>query len=204
MQKDDSKIIPEHNSGEQTNTDSSLNFTNENEAINFYEIVKQRLLHVNNWQQLAGMATANFILTDKEGNDVEREAREGDYLKINIPGPGSKTGNGYDWVKIEAIEKNAAPHQQTTGMRVRPAANPLTSQQDVAHFFSDESTSSFIVKREKNKVTAAIYGRNEKPNTDVEKLIDKARNTVIATAAFGGLSKIQWKSLAEGLLKKEF
>ena len=60
-----------------------------------------------------------------------------------------------------------------------------------------------MVKRENSKVTAAVYGRNEKPNTDVETAGDKARNAAIATGAITGFSKLQWKSLVNGLVKKE-
>ena len=87
-------------------------------------------------------------------------------------------------------------------MRVRPATNPNNDRQDVAHFFSDEATSNFMVKREGTTITAAVYGRNEKPNTGAEKAVDKARNTAVATGAVSGFSKLQWKSLVNGFLKK--
>ena len=84
-----------------------------------------------------------------------------------------------------------------------PAASPsvtLNTKNDIAHFFSDEATSSFVVKREKNRVIAGVYGRNEKPNTDSETLTDSIRNTAMAAGALSGFSKIQWKSLVAGLL----
>jgi hypothetical protein len=70
----------------------------------------------------------------------------------------------------------------------------------VAHFFSDEATSNFIVQRRGLEVIAAVLGRNEKPNTGAEKIIDKARNTAVATGAVTAFSKLQWKSLVNGLL----
>jgi len=85
---------------------------------------------------------------------------------------------------------------------VRPATNPKNERKDIAHFFSEASTSSFIVKRDGNKITAAVYGRNEKPNTNTEKVTDKIRNAAIAAGAISGLSKLQWKSLVNGLVKK--
>jgi hypothetical protein len=48
-----------------------------------------------------------------------------------------------------------------------------------------------------------VYGRNEKPNTDTETLSDKARNAAVAGGAITGFSKLQWKSLVNGLVKKE-
>ena len=71
----------------------------------------------------------------------------------------------------------------------------------VWHFFTEEASSCFLVKREKNTVTAGVYGRNEKPNTAAETFIDKARNTAVAAGAMTGFSKLQWKSLVNGLME---
>jgi hypothetical protein len=71
---------------------------------------------------------------------------------------------------------------------------------DIAHFFSQESTSSFIVTREGNKITAAIYDRNTKPNKDADLLVDEVRDRVIGVAGVLAFSRIQWKKLADSLL----
>ena len=49
-------------------------------------------------------------------------------------------------------------------------------------------------------MTAAVHGRNEKPNTDIEKTSDKIRNALIGSAATQGIAKIQWQKLVNGLL----
>ena len=192
-------VIPENNKGIQTNTESSIELATEEEARDFYKIVKERLLHVDKWHQYAGSAAADFQLTDEKGNPVEREPKKGDHFKIKIPGPGTVTGEGNDWVQIEEIEED----DNCIGIRVRPASNPTNDRKDVAHFFDEESTSSFLVKREGKKVIAGVYGRNEKPNTDTETVVDKVRNAAIATGAISGFSKLQWKSLVNGLVKKD-
>jgi hypothetical protein len=196
-------IIPEQQSGIETNTETSVEFNSPEEARTFYQKAKHRLLHVNDWHGFAGTLTANFQLTDKEGKEVNRAAVKDDYFKIDIPGPGPVTGDGFDWVRVEAIEEKEEEDRQSIAIRVRPASNPNNERKDVAHFFSVEATSCFMVKREKNTVTAAIYGRNEKPNTDTETIVDKARNTAIATGAVTGFAKLQWKSLVNGLVRKE-
>src|SRR5215203_850113 len=203
MEKNRGDIIPEQQSGVKTNTETSVELASADEAKAFYEKVKQRLLQVNGWHHWAGSLTANFQLTNKEGEEVNRPAERDDHFKIDVPGPGPATGDGYDWVKVEAIEETKKENEQTIAMRVRPATNPTNDRKDVAHFFSDDATSCFMVKRENNKVTAAVYGRNEKPNTDTETAADKARNAAIATGAITGFSKLQWKSLVNGLVKKE-
>lgn len=102
-------------------------------------------------------------------------------------------------MQIEAIEEE----ENCIGIRVRPATNPTNDRKDVAHFFDEETTSSFLVKREGKKVTVGVYGRNEKPNTNTETVVDKLRNAAIAAGAISGFSKLQWKSLVNGLVKKD-
>jgi len=197
------EIIPKQESGIATNTESAVEFKTPDEAKTFYLKVKHRLLHVNDWHRFAGSLTADFQLTDKEGKEVDRAAEKSDHFKIDIPGPGPVTGEGFDWVQVEAIEEKEEENKQSIALLVRPATNPNNERRDVAHFFSGEATSCFMVKREYNTVTAAVYGRNEKPNTNAESIVDKARNTAIATGAVTGFSKLQWKSLVNGLMKKE-
>jgi hypothetical protein len=192
-------IIPEQEEGIQTNTESEIELATEEEARAFFQKAKDRLLHVNQWHNYAGAATADFQLTDAKGDPVSRAAQKGDHFKIDIPGPGTLTGDGHDWVQIEAIEED----DNCTGIRVRPATNPNNERKDVAHFFHEKATSSFVVKRQGRKVIAGVYGRNEKPNTNTETIVDKIRNATIASGAISGLSKLQWKSLVNGLVKKD-
>ena len=196
-------LIPEQQLGVESNTETFVELATGEEAKTFYQKVRQRLLEVNTWHHWAGKLTAGFKLTDKDGNEVDRSAEKDDHFRIDIPGPGPVTGDGYDWVQVEEIEETDKEDEQTIAIRVRPATNPTNDRNDVAHFFSDDATSCFMIKRENNKVTAAVYGRNEKPNTHTETLTDKARNTAVATGAISGFSKIQWKSLVNGLVKEE-
>lgn len=197
------EIVPEQNTGAHSNTESKATFETVDAAKTFFETVKQRLQQVGAWHHLAGKGTAAFELTDATGAGVDRIPQKGDHLKIDIPGPGPRTGDGYDWVQVEAVEHTDEDGVECMVMRVRPATNPQNDRKDVAHFFSDEATSNFMVKREGTTIIAAVYGRNEKPNTAAEKVVDKARNTAVATGAVSGFSKLQWKSLVDGFLKKE-
>lgn len=196
------ELIPPQETGAQSNTEAVAEMGTAEEAKQFFAEVKNRLLYVNNWHQVAGAFSADFMLTDALGNEVNRTAEKGDHFKIDIPGPGPATGDGYDWVQIETIEETKEGDSEVIAMRVRPATNPNNEQQDIAHFFSDEATSCFMVKRENTKVIAGVYGRNEKPNTGAEKTIDKVRNSTVATGAVTAFSKLQWKSLVNGLVKK--
>ena len=195
------EVVPHNETGRETNTERSRQFESIEVARAFFQKVKERLLDVNSWQRMAGTATACFQLTDPQGREVQRHVRKEDHFKIDIPGPGPETGEGYDWVRVEAIEQEEGEEYEMAAIRVRPASNPRNDRSDIAHFFTDEASSCFLVKREKNKVTAGVYGRNEKPNTAAETLVDKARNTAVAAGAMTGFSKLQWKSLVNGLME---
>jgi len=195
-------IIPESNIGAQSNTEASVDLVSIEDARTFYNLTKQRLLNINQWHDVAGSLSAQFLLTDSEGIPVTRNPKENDHFQIDIPGPGPANGDGYDWVKVEEIAEVNEEENESMLIRVRPATSPTNSKEGVAHFFSEEATSSFGIKRVGKTVVAAVYGRNEKPNTAVDELADKARNTAVASGAITAFSKLQWKSLVEGLVKR--
>ena len=197
------KEVPKHNSGSQSNTESSTDFDDEQQAKKHFDAVKKRLLDVNHWHSYAGAASADFCVTDANGNPINSVPEKGNYFRINIPGPGSASGEGYDWVRVEDISGESNNSEECFSITVRPAPSPVNEQKDVAHFFTEEATSSFVVKREKNNIIAGVYGRNEKPNTDTERVSDKIRNAAVATGAISAFSKLQWKSLVNGLIKKD-
>ena len=113
-------------------------------------------------------------------------------------------GQGFDWVKLEAMMENTLPDAEySLGIRLRACANPLHKEMGTAHFFNGDATSTLIVKRNGNTVTVSYHGRNELPNTKDVNTTDKIRNAVVAAGAIAGLSEIQWKALVKGFLQKE-
>lgn len=201
-QKDFTGIVPDQYTGEEIETRSSIDLKNENEARAFYEIAKGRLLSVNNWHFIAGIVSGHFQLTDAHGEKLNRNVEIGDYFRIDIPGPGSSEGDGYDWVYVEDLEEITEENVQSIGFRVRPSQNPLGDKNEIAHFYTDDATSNFIVTREGNTVTAIIIDRNLKPNDESESIADRIRHVAVGIGAIGLFSKIQWKSLADGLVKR--
>lgn len=198
-------LIPKNHTGKKTDASFTEDYKSKEEALTAYQAAKERLLNISRWHSYAGSGTADFKLTDAHGTEVNRLAREGDHFRINIPGPGSNTGDGYDWVQIQSIQESNNPEldQELMAIIVQPVSNPQNDDQDVAHFFNDIATSTFIVQRCALQVSAEVHGRNEQPNTNTENLIDKARNMLVAVGAILGLSEIQWKSLVKGLIKPE-
>ncbi|GAB2799678.1 hypothetical protein GCM10027275_52050 [Rhabdobacter roseus] len=196
-------IIPGQEEGSIITAESHVETEDTELAQALFNTAKERLLDVNNWQHVAGELLARFQLTDAAGREVPSPVQEGYRFKLDIPGPGTEAGEGYDWVEVEAVETFDTADIESVAIRVRPASNPQTPEEEVAHFYSDESTSTFTVTREKNKVTAAVYDRNIKPNTDSERLGDKLRNTLAGAVGIGIFSKVQWKNLTDGLIQAE-
>ncbi len=143
---------------------------------------------------------------DRAGQRSQRSAPQpGDYIRIGLPAPGSPAGEGYDWVRVELVETldDPAGEHEHFALRVRLSDNPRNNRDDVAHFYTDAATSTFLVERNGHVVTAGVHGRNEVPNVEqAESLVDKARNTLVALPALAGLAKMQWTSLIQGVLGK--
>lgn len=201
--KDFTGIVPSQYTGKEIEADSLVELEDENEAKKFYNIAKEKLLQVNNWHNIAGFISAKFQVINANAQEVNRNAAKGDYIRIDIPGPGSKEGEGYDWVFIEELKEVNEEDMQSIAFRVRPAANPSGNKEHIAHFYDDSSTSSFIVTREKTKLIACIIDRNTMPNDDTESLTDKLRHTIVGMTAINSFSKVQWKHLAKGLVENK-
>jgi hypothetical protein len=201
--KERSDIVPDQHTGKAIDAESVIELQKDEDAKAFFATVKDRLQHVSRWKDIAGTLSATFQLVDETGNEVERKAQKGDYLKIDITGPGTESGDGYDWVQIEEIEENSSATGERFGFRVRPTDKPQSGDEDVAHFYSAQSTSSFIVERNGNKITASVHDRNTKPNDDEENTVDKIRDAVVGAAGVTSFSKIQWKNLTDGLVNQD-
>lgn len=195
--------VPQQEEGTKKDIDHSVKAANANEAHRLYTVARNRLIDVNHWREFSGPASATFRLTDPRGNELNRTVEKGDLFKIDLPAPGPSEGKGYDWVVVEAIEetRNQSGQKESIAIRVRPTQSPLTDGNETAHFFNDKATSSFVVERNGNEITAAVYGRNEVPNTETTNLIDKVRNAIVGSTAILGFSNVQWKNLVKGLIE---
>ena len=196
-------IVPAQAVGKEIEAIASVELTDIDEAKNFFQIVKTRLAEVEKWHTLAGFMSAEFQLTDDAGNAISRILQPGDYLRVDIPGPGSKEGDGYDWARIEDVRSMEDPEWEGFGFRVRPSHNPTGDKNETAHFYDDNASGTFEVLRENNVVTAWIVDRNIQPNTEPVSLIDKVRDSVVGMSALIKFSEIQWQHLANGLLKTD-
>ena len=129
--------VPSQHTGTQSNTESAVTAGNRALALKVYARARQRLLNVNAWGKFCGASGADFKLIDGQGSEDHELAKENDYFKINIPGPGNTSGHGYDWVKIENIKDNsdAGAEEESITMTVRPSSTPDSLKQRLIIFF---------------------------------------------------------------------
>ena len=197
-----SGIIPKGKKGKDITVESERIEKDLATTRNRYQLAKNRLLDINHWGKLTGKLFANFQLVDSKGKELKGTVKKGDYVKINIFGPGTQSGEGDDWVYVEDVAEYADQEVESVGIKVKPASNPTRPHDDtVSHFYSKDSSSSFTVTRRSEKIVVGIYDRNIEINTDTDNGFDKARNAIYGAVAKTFFSKIQWKLLAEGILE---
>jgi len=194
-------LIPFNKEGKEITAGETVQCGSIEAAKRLYDTARQRLLFVHSWGEIAGALSADFQLTDNAGKEMDRPAEPGDHFRIDIAGPGSKAGEGYDWAKVEDIKEVHLADVDSIAILVRPAPNPQTSNENIAHFFAKKSTSTFVVTREDENVTASIYDRNIEANEETKEPLDKLRNAVVGLSAKHGFSKLQWEALAKALVK---
>lgn len=193
--------IPRQYTGKQLDLDATTVLPDEESARAFFALAKRRLLDVNRWYEIAEIPASTFMLTDPYGGEaVKSRPAEHDKIRIDIPGPGPSAGDGYDWVVVEDVTEVA---DTLCSLTLRPTNNPLALSEETAHFFQDQATSTFVVERHGLEVRARYHGRNEVVNTETDSVVDNTRNAAVGIGAKLGLSYPQWKSLVEGLVKRD-
>lgn len=197
-----SELIPKQVVGSQTGATSKLKLNSRHDALLHFDATCKRLLDINNWQKLCGGSGAEFTLTNKDGEPLRKtNPRVGNLIRIKLPAPANKEGDGFDWVRIEEFENSRSllNDSDVFGFRVRPVENPKNKTGNSAHFYTDNATSTFLIIRYSHTVFALERGKNEVPN-DSSSFITNIRNKLVALLAMIGLSKPQWQKLMDGLL----
>ena len=195
--------VPQQKKGSFHDTESFKEYSDSQLAFSGFEILKERFLDINRWQEFGGKGGAKFKHFDQNGKPVNRIPQKGDLIRIDIPGPGNPETKGFDWVKIVTFSDQFIKNDELENILMDCVPTSPPSQKEnghIAHFYSDQSASVFSISRSATYIQMSIYGRNETPNMKTN-LIGKIRNFVIAFGGMFGISKTQWKSFADGILK---
>lgn len=196
-------IIPEHKTGKKVDCFETVEFKDTTEAVAFYDVARERLLNINGWGDIATIPSSQFCLVDQENDTLERPAKVGDYVRIDIPGPGLPSSKGFDWVRVESIDEEVLPDYRRTALSLRPAQDPTNPHSDIAHFFKALATSTLLVEQKHNSVSVQYAGRNELVNTENTTMTDNIRNFLVGIATKMGASFPQWRALVKGIISKK-
>lgn len=194
------RFIPEQRTGQLNDTFSHLATKERNDADMLFHEIKKRLLNINHWNEYATLTNARFTLIDANGNAINRLAAVGDYVKVVLSGLQKLISESEEHVHIGQIISLKHGGLDVVIMKVYPCADPADNKQEVAHFFNEEASNTFLLYRTTTHIQLSIHGRNEVPNMCSGRIRKKIRNLIFALLAVAGISKIQWKSLAHGLL----
>ena len=201
--KENHYLVPTQLEGLEKNISHTITTPTTEDAEDWFVDAKERLLDVNNWKKFSGIADVEFKLTDVNGRIVNRRARRGDLIRIDIAGRGYEFDGGFEWTAIEAIEYDDYPDicMETFAMRLRPSANPMSKNNDVFADFSDnEATSTFVIERIGKKLSAYYHGRNEQGDLELVSL-GQGQEPEIAKIAWLGLSDVACKALIKGFVE---
>lgn len=191
--------IPEQREGKALDYFKSVDFSSPTQSNEFFEEAKAKLFDVNNWHQIAQIPSAVFAIVDKTGHKLDRPIQEGDFIRIDIPGPGLPSAKGYDWVQVEEILEEQQHEMKRLTLTLRPCADPIQENTDTAHFFKRIATSSILIEQQARRLFFHYAGRNEVVNTDNISMLDNFRNFMVGLTAKIGASFPQWKALIDGL-----
>ncbi len=171
----------------------------DDEATAAFNLATERLYAINRWRALNDKIHTDFLHCDAEGIPVDRHPQLGDTVRIDLPGPGSPRGGGYDWVRISELGEHDTP-VPCVYLRLTPCPKPGTFDGPAAHFYASAATNTLILRRVQNCLLAEVHGRNEIANVSDGSLLDRVRNEAVAVLGQVGLGKIQWQDWTDGLV----
>lgn len=195
------EFLPVNKVGSKNNAVTFLKYETDNEALEKFRLLKQSLLNINRWNINSGKNPTKFFLYDENLGDKSSMAEENDLVKIKIPAPANKVGNGFDWVKIIKIKEIDNNDFQAILIRMKPHYCPENKDKKIAHFYTNDATSTFILAKENKAIQLSVHGRNEIPNIKNIGFINSLRNYFVAKGGIFGGSKIQWQDFVEEFVK---
>ena len=181
------------NESKDTFFSSEAIFPDEETAKKTFPEARKRLFDINKWTDKPDLTTP-FELYSNSGKKTTSDPQKGYFIKITLPGIPVE-----NWVEITELQENS----DMATFTVHPCPNPFESDEKTQHFFVQETSSTFKVARQGNKIIASETGRNEFINNQEEAGSRAALNTLIAEGGWAVFQKILWQDLADYWACKE-
>ncbi|MCY0976909.1 hypothetical protein PGH12_07050 [Chryseobacterium wangxinyae] len=194
-------LLPKHDSGSSSDAAATKPCLSQGIAEDLYRKLADQLLNISHWNINAGKLPTKFDLVDSNGKGGHFHAAENLFVKIKMPAPKNKTGNGYDWVVIEKVENYHEENIEYIHLQMRPCPCLDNKGGGIAHFYEQNATNSFILIRSGSDIQLSVHGRNESPNTSNVRLWDMLRNIFVAGGGIFGGSKLQWEDFVNSMIK---
>jgi hypothetical protein len=193
--REEAQVIKGEKSKDKTYS-SFKEFTDEESAKAGFKRSVEKLLDVNSWTNIPGIANAGFELFSADGTSLKRNYIEnGDFIRIDLPGP-----LPFYWVKVTEITKE----ENSAQFSVQPTYDPTDKSHDkivTDHFFQDKARSIFRVERNGIEVAAMEIGMNEAINNQEAEAGEKRLiNTLVSEGGWAVFQRYQWKNLTDYLV----
>lgn len=167
-----------------------------------FQSLQKRLKAINDWHSFSKEIKTKFILINSKTRECTEELAVGNLIKIDIPGPGNPSGSGYDWTEIIDLQNGLDnDHSPFFAITIKPCPAPESEDETVAHFYKEESTNTFIVRRVGTCIYAEVHGRNQIENTSDVPVMDLVRNKAVAIGSKLGFGNLNWAGFNIALLK---
>lgn len=195
-------LIPKQIKGDSHDVVSMKCLDTVDSAEHNYEMVVERLQAVNDWHSYSNKFKGKFKLINPKTEQQSSKLEIGMLIRIEIPGPGTVSGNGYDWTEIVDIQTNTKNDATPFfAMTIKPCSPPNADEKVIAHFFKENASNTFIIRRIGDCIYAEVHGRNETINISDVPLLDSIRNIGINMGSKIGLGGLNWLALTEALLE---
>jgi hypothetical protein len=181
-------------------------FIRREDAILLFKNAREKLININQWNELVGSQTTCFQLVTPAGQLMEASAGSNSYVRVDIAGKGSETGYGYDWLQIEdwVDMEDENENLSLLSFSLRPSVNPEQKNEKTAHYFSADSSITMLLRREANNVKMSVFETNLVINPVAEKSVaGTIRQTLIGSAGVCGLTNNEWEEIVRNLLEIE-
>ena len=173
---------------------ANKDFESEAAARQVFSRLTTRLTDIGEWNKHALMSS--YALFSENGKEIESgKITVGAFLRVHLAASGKN-----DWIRVLDFYKTANEFIIT----VKPTFDPTAEKPDekvISHFFTDESTNNFCVRRKNRTVTFYVIGLDEKRNTsETGGALETVRNVLVNVATFLGTQKSEWEKFCHHFL----
>jgi hypothetical protein len=168
------------------------------EAIEAFQVAKDRLFDVDSWSDIPAIGNSTFELHSDLGSPIVlKKPKKGDFIKIVLAGIMPES-----WVIVTNVKEG----EDFAEFTVQPSHDPSEERSEgvTEHFFQKDAKSTFRVERKGNVLIAEEIGQDETINNEGEEAGNrKALNTLIATGGWAGFQRYQWEVITNYIVSVE-